>query len=137
MEEKIGGISIEEIVGAATDDLNGKTSQGAPRPGNVPQSGTLCLRCGEPMPGEFCIKCGWSESAAPSAKTCANCGSPMEANDVFCGECGWKVGVTVQKEFCPQCGSVVVNGSCRVCQGNVDDNSKGWVKRFKKFRNRI
>ncbi len=128
MEEKIGGISIDEIVGAATDDLNGKVSQPvaqpiiepvipqpvqpvAPQP--VMQASAFCPECGTPMTGDFCGNCGWSEKAMADTKTCANCGSPMAAEDIFCGECGWSgqpaapmaTPVASDSSVCENCGA--------------------------------
>ena len=119
-----------------------------PVPPVAPASPSLvCGGCGAPMAnGEmFCGNCGWSVNAgaAPVAPTpangtiCENCGAPM-GGEMFCGNCGWKLGTTVQKEFCPECGSVVINGFCQVCQQNTnEDKGKGWLQRFKDFRDGI
>ncbi|MBE6782698.1 MAG: hypothetical protein E7536_01645 [Ruminococcaceae bacterium] len=127
MDEKIGGLSIDDIVGAATDDLNGKAPQqnntqpfaqpnqfGAyqapvepqnayaqspvnPAPVAVP---TFCGECGSPMTGDFCGNCGWSEKSANN--NFANNNSFANDGGSVCENCG--APMNAGEMFCGNCG---------------------------------
>ena len=131
MSEKIGGLSIDDIVGAATDDLNGKAPQQnnaqdfgqpyanpnqfggyqppvEPQPAYAPPAPmpTFCGECGSPMTGDFCGNCGWSEKSNNNNNNFANndfANNNFSNNDgSVCESCG--APMNQGEMFCGNCG---------------------------------
>lgn len=135
--DKFGGVSLEDIISAATNDLNdeqGKskqTSDGATKlyssqdgTNNVPvadngnePAGDVCKMCGAVMTGAFCGMCGWSSNNADTTpqEYCENCGAVMTG--AFCQNCGYGASV----EYCENCGTPMQNGVCPNCASAVQE----------------
>ncbi len=122
MDNTIGGISLDEIMSAATDDLEGRTPPApAPAPDTLaePKYVDICSNCGCEMTDRFCTNCGWDKTkqnaVSADIEKCMQCGAIMENDAMFCVECGWKKGTVapainneppvVSADVCPNCGA--------------------------------
>jgi hypothetical protein len=56
-------------------------------------TGITCGKCqtANPAGAKFCIKCGSTLIAAPTAKFCPKCGDPISSGEKFCNKCGNKL----------------------------------------------